>query len=468
MPLWPPGGNVDLSVLSRLPGVDALLQAAHPLVEQYGRNEVTGAIRQQLEQVRGAVKSGSLETLPDSEQLLIAVSNELISRHASHLKPVLNLTGTVLHTNLGRARLPEAALHAMTEISRQYSNLEYDLDLAQRGDRDSHIETLIKDITGAEAATVVNNNAAAVLLALSALANGKEVPVSRGELVEIGGSFRIPEIMSQSGCTLKEIGATNRTHAKDYDQAITDNTALLMKVHTSNYEINGFTHSVSDEDVASIAHQHGLPFMTDLGSGTLMDLRKWNLPYETTVQDAIRAGADIVTFSGDKLLGGPQCGLIVGRADLIKLIKSHPLKRALRVDKTTLAALTEVLKLYLDPDHLAEKLPALRDLTRPIAALEVQAAEILALMNLPGFTAEKISTESQIGSGALPTNTIPSLGIGIRPTDGSDTELKKLEAAFRNLPTPVLGRIHDGTLILDLRTLDQSQLLTDQLAALSL
>jgi L-seryl-tRNA(Ser) seleniumtransferase len=459
---------VDLSVLSRLPGVDVLLQAAHPLVSQYGRNEVTETIRLELAQVRESVKSGELSSLPDHDTLLAAVSSTLNSKHTNQLKPVLNLTGTVLHTNLGRARLPESAIRAMAEVSQQYSNLEYDLELGQRGDRDSHIESLIGEITGAEAATVVNNNAAAVLLALSALASGREVPVSRGELVEIGGSFRIPEIMSQSGCTLKEIGATNRTHGKDYEQAINSNTAMLMKVHTSNYEINGFTHSVSDEAVAQIAHDHQLPFMTDLGSGTLMDLRKWGLPYETTVQDAITAGADVVTFSGDKLLGGPQCGLIVGRADLIKKIKAHPLKRALRVDKTTLAALTEVLKLYLDPDHLAERLPALRDLTRPIEELETQAAEILSRLVLPGYSAKLVHVESQIGSGALPTNTIPSIGIGITPNNGSDSELKKLELMLRSLPLPVLGRIHDGTLILDLRTLDQSHLLTDQLASLTL
>ena len=459
---------MDLSVLSQLPGVDVLLKAAAPLVKQYGKTEVTGVIRQHLQRVRTSITSGEQQSLPNHEELLTAVNQTLADRHRRQLQPVLNLTGTVLHTNLGRARLPQPALQAMIEVSEQYSNLEYDLAAGQRGDRDSHIEGLIREITGAEAATVVNNNAAAVLLALSALANGKEVPVSRGELVEIGGSFRIPEIMSQSGCVLREIGATNRTHEKDYEQAINAETALLMKVHTSNYTINGFTHSVSDEAVAQIAHQHDLPFMTDLGSGTLMDLRNWGLPYETTVQDAIRAGADVVTFSGDKLLGGPQCGLIVGRADLIQQVKTHPLKRALRVDKTTLAALSEVLKLYLDPDQLADRLPALRDLTRTIEDMQQRAEEILPMLKFPGFSANSQATESQIGSGALPTNTIPSVAIAIKPDSGSDRELNQLEAAFRSLPTPVLGRVHDGALIFDLRTLDKTRLLTDQLAELKL
>ncbi|MFT4800205.1 MAG: L-seryl-tRNA(Ser) seleniumtransferase, partial [Candidatus Azotimanducaceae bacterium] len=368
----------------------------------------------------------------------------------------------------GRARLPDAAIRAMVEIGEQYSNLEYDLESGQRGDRDSHIEALIQAITGAEAATVVNNNAAAVLLALSGLAAGQEVPVSRGELVEIGGSFRIPEIMSQSGCILKEIGATNRTHATDYEQAISSNTAMLMKVHTSNYEITGFTHSVSDEDVAEIAHRHGLPFMTDLGSGTLVDLRRWGLPYETTVQDSVKAGADVVTFSGDKLLGGPQCGIIVGRRELIDKIKKHPLKRALRVDKITLAALTEVLKLYLDPDQLETSIPAIRDLTRSRESLRQDAEILQQALSIPGYLVETCETESQIGSGALPTHTIPSYGIAIGPNNGQDSSLKILEGAFRRLPTPVLGRIHDGRLIFDLRTLNNTELLLRQVGELQL
>jgi len=459
---------MDLSVLSRLPGVDVLLEGAAPLLTTYGRSEVTLAIREQLESIRSSIKSGRLDQLPSNEQLLMDIDAALLKKHTNSLRPVLNLTGTVLHTNLGRARLPDKAIQAMVQIGEQYSNLEYDLEAGQRGDRDTHIESLIQEITGAEAATVVNNNAAAVLLTLSGLASGREVPVSRGELVEIGGSFRIPEIMSQSGCILKEIGATNRTHTTDYEQAINPNTAMLMKVHTSNYEITGFTHSVPDEAVAEIAHRHGLPFMTDLGSGTLVDLRRWDLPYETTVQDSVKAGADVVTFSGDKLLGGPQCGIIVGRRTLIDKIKQHPLKRALRVDKMTLAALTEVLKLYLDPDQLATSIPAIRDLTRSAESLHKDAETLQKVISIAGYSIETCETQSQIGSGALPTHTIPSYGIAIRPDNGQDSSLTRLERAFRRLPTPVLGRIHDGRLIFDVRTLNEPQLLLRQMDSLQL
>lgn len=459
---------MDLSVLARLPAVDLLLEGSKPLISQYGKSEVVNAIRLELARIRHQVKTEELLSLPESDQIIEAIERTLRVRHTNSLRPVLNLTGTVLHTNLGRARLPDVAVEAMSIVSKEYSNLEYDLSSSQRGDRDSHIETLLRDITGAEAATVVNNNAAAVLLSLTAIATGKEVPVSRGELVEIGGSFRIPEIMSQSGCRLIEIGATNRTHLKDYRNAISKDTALLMKVHTSNYEINGFTHSVSDEEVATLAHQHNLPFMTDLGSGTLVDLRRWGLPYETTVQDSISAGADIVTFSGDKLLGGPQCGVIVGRQDLINSIKAHPLKRALRVDKMTLAALTEVLKLYLDPDRLSQTIPAIRDLSRSIASIKEDAETLSHSIRIPGYRVDGCPTESQIGSGALPSHTIPSFGLMIEPEDGKDRSLQALEQAFRSLPTPVLGRIHDGHLIFDLRCLTDPAHLVDQISLLKL
>jgi L-seryl-tRNA(Ser) seleniumtransferase len=459
---------VDLSVLARLPAVDQLLEASKPLISQYGKSEVVNAIRLELASIRSLIKAEELLSPPQPNQIIETVERQLKGRHTNSLRPVLNLTGTVLHTNLGRARLPEIAVEAMSIVSREYSNLEYDLSSGQRGDRDSHIETLLRDITGAEAATVVNNNAAAVLLSLTAIATGKEVPVSRGELVEIGGSFRIPEIMSQSGCRLVEIGATNRTHLKDYRNAITKDTALLMKVHTSNYEISGFTHSVSDEEVATLAHQHDLPFMTDLGSGTLVDLRRWNLPYETTVQDSILAGADIVTFSGDKLLGGPQCGVIVGSKELINSIKAHPLKRALRVDKMTLAALTEVLKLYLDPDRLSQTIPAIRDLSRSIVSIKEDAETLGNSIQIPGYRVGVCSTESQIGSGALPTHTIPSFGLVIKPEDGRDRSLQALELAFRSLPTPVLGRINDGQLIFDLRCLAHPADLVSQIYLLKL
>lgn len=454
------------SKLSSLPGVDVLLGAAENLIQTYGREAVTQAIRSETSRIRDKFLANEINGVPSQQAVLDAVESNLISTFTPSLRPVLNLTGTVLHTNLGRARLPDSALKAMATVTSEYSNLEFDLDAGERGDRDSHIEQLLKDITGAEAATIVNNNAAAVLLTLAALAAGKEVPVSRGELVEIGGSFRIPEVMSQSGCILREIGSTNRTHASDYENAIGQNTGLLMKVHTSNYEINGFTHAVPEKEVADIAHKHQLPLVSDLGSGSLIDFRQWGLPYETTVQDAIKDGTDIVTFSGDKLLGGPQCGIIVGKATLIKQIKSHPLKRALRVDKATIAALSEVLKLYLNPQQLEQQLPTLRDLSRSITDMQKTAATILEQVTIAGFEISECESESQIGSGALPTQTIPSISIRIRPTDNSSSSLDALEKKLRKLPTPVIGRIKDGSLLLDLRTLENSDPLIAMLGLL--
>ncbi len=448
--------------------MDDVINQAAALIEVHGRSGVTERIRIEINQVRSTLKQNQAAEIPSAKSIVSRVENYLTHINRSSLRPVINLSGTVLHTNLGRARLPDSALDAMRTVGEQYSNLEYDLGEGKRGDRDVHVEELIQLITGAEAATVVNNNAAAVMIALSALAQDKEVPVSRGELVEIGGSFRIPDIMSQSGCQLKEIGTTNRTHPKDYQNAITERTGLLMKVHTSNYEINGFTHAVTDAEVATIAHEHGLPFITDLGSGTLVDLQTWDLPYETTVQDSLKAGADVVTFSGDKLLGGPQCGLIVGRRDLIEKIKRHPLKRALRLDKMTIAALSEVLRLYLNPEKLRQAIPALRDLTRSIEELRKLAEQLRKQISLPGFDCEITELNSQIGSGALPTHTIPSVGIALRPTDGSGTKQLALEAACRALPIPVLGRLHEGALMFDLRTLDSAEALLDQLSQLQL
>jgi L-seryl-tRNA(Ser) seleniumtransferase len=454
------------SRFAAIPKVDALINQAEHLIAEFGRPAVTAEIRTQIDGLRTRLMSSGDAIVPNDLTLLETVEQILGQRHTPSLRSVLNLSGTVLHTNLGRARLPASALLAMQNIGSEYSNLEYDLEQGSRGDRDVHIEALLQEITGAEAATMVNNNAAAVLISLSALAAGKQVPVSRGELVEIGGSFRIPDIMSQSGCTLHEIGTTNRTHARDYRDAIHEQTALLMKVHTSNYEINGFTHTVSDAEVATIAHQHQLPFMTDLGSGTLIDLTQFGLPYETTVQDSLKAGADIVTFSGDKLLGGPQCGLIVGRQDLIDRIKRHPLKRALRLDKITITALTEVLRIYLNPSQVPEQIPALRDLTKSQASLLELAQHLSQSLILPGVEVTAQKMESQIGSGALPTHTIASAGLALRPLASSGSQLIQLEQACRALPTPVLGRLKDGALLLDLRTLDSADDLINQLAQL--
>jgi L-seryl-tRNA(Ser) seleniumtransferase len=380
--------------------------------------------------------------------------------NAPSLRPIFNLTGTVLHTNLGRASLPPEAIDAVARVAASPSNLEFDLDTGKRGDRESHVENLVCELTGAEAATVVNNNAAAVLLVLNTLALNREVPVSRGELVEIGGSFRIPEVMQRSGCTLVEIGATNRTHLRDYAGAINEATALLMKVHTSNYEVRGFTHSVAETELAALARQFSLPFVIDLGSGNLVDFETLGLPAEPTAATAIDNGADIVTFSGDKLLGGPQAGLIAGKAELVDQIRRNPLKRALRLDKMTLAALAAVLRLYRDPATLPRRLPTLRLLTRTIEYIRLRAQVLAPQVQERLGDAWSVCVEdcfSQIGSGSLPVDTLASSALRICTADGGEPGLLSLVGALRCLPEPVIGRVHKRALWLDLRCLEESQ-----------
>lgn len=448
----------------RLPSVDKLLQnpVLQGLQTEYGRTSVTDAVRQVLEDLRPQLRDGSLQVEQVTDDALVsAVQNRLAERFAPRLRSVFNLTGTVLHTNLGRALLPQEAVDAVVEALTNPANLEYDLETGGRGDRDDLVEQLICELTGAEAATIVNNNAAAVLLALSTLAAGKEVVVSRGELVEIGGAFRIPDIMKRAGCQLVEVGTTNRTHAKDYAEAVTDETALLMKVHTSNYEVVGFTKAVSDSEVTAMAHARGLNMLVDLGSGTLVDLRNWGLPHEVTVRETVDAGADIVTFSGDKLLGGPQAGIIVGRKDLIAKIKKNPMKRALRVGKLTLAALEPTLRLYLHPEKLAERLTTLRLFTRPQTDMQQQAEQLVPVMQAAlgqAWIVETAAMNSQIGSGALPIDNLPSWGLKLYPASGKQAgrQLTQLEARLRKLPRPVIGRLHDDALWLDLRCLEAS------------
>ena len=453
------------NILSRLPAVDKLLAQASELINLFGRPDVTSAVREVLAETRQALQQQKVAATSASD-ILQQVTTRLHSTHKATIQPVINLSGTVLHTNLGRAELPQNAIDAVVKVAMGYSNLEFDIELGQRGDRDAHLEALLLKLTGAEAATVVNNNAAAVLLVLNTLAVAREVPVSRGELVEIGGSFRIPEVMSRANCTLVEIGSTNRTHLKDYANAINPNTALLMKVHTSNYKIQGFTKSVSDEELAQLATENNIPFVTDLGSGSLVDLSRWGLPYEPTVQSMIKKGVDITTFSGDKLLGGPQCGIIVGTKALIGRIKNNPMKRALRVDKMTIAALYEVLKLYLDPDQLPLQLPTLRYLTKSQTEICASANAILPHFqnNLPHHICTIAACASQIGSGSLPTDLLPSFAIKVQPRDKSDKALTHLAAKFRQLPLPVIGRIHNRALMLDLRTLNNQQILINQLS----
>ena len=449
----------DKQHLRDLPSVDRVLRETAHLTERWGRERVTAAIRTELDNIRNNMEAfNPVDKTAFLSHVVASVETELENAAKSSLVSVFNLTGTVSHTNLGRASLPREALDAVETVARSPSNLEYDLQTGKRGDRDVHVERLLCELGGVEAATVVNNNAAAVLLVLNTLAKHAEVPVSRGELVEIGGSFRIPEIMRSSGCALIEVGTTNRTHLKDYETAINDQTALLLKVHASNYEIRGFIHAVDEADLAELAHRHSLPFVIDLGSGNLIDFSAFNLPGEPSVAQTVKSGADIVTFSGDKLLGGPQCGIIAGKRDLITRIKSNPMKRALRVDKMTLAALAEVLRLYQNPSKLAQKLPTLAALTRPPDEIRAQAERVAPRITevlTPRYEVAITECHSQVGSGALPVETLPSFGIRINAADDSDQATRELAVSLRRLPVPVIGRINKGAYFLDLRCLDR-------------
>jgi L-seryl-tRNA(Ser) seleniumtransferase len=422
---------------------------------------VTSALRDVLAALRRQAVSGELShTALLPETIAGEVDARLREAARPRLRSVFNLTGTVVHTNLGRALLPLEVKDAVVQALSAPVNLEYDLSTGDRGDRDALVEPLLRELTGAAAATVVNNNAAAVLLMLNTLANRREVVVSRGELVEIGGSFRIPDVMRSAGAKLAEVGTTNRTHAADYADAVNSRTALLMKVHTSNYAITGYTASAGIGELADLGRARGLPLVVDLGSGSLVDLSQWGLPREPTVRDAIAAGADLVAFSGDKLLGGPQAGIIVGRADLMARIKKNPLKRALRVGKLTLAALQGVLALYRAPELLAQRLTVLRLLTRPAADIENQARRLLPATQAAfgdAFAVTAAPMMSQIGSGALPAGRLPSFGLRVEKARATRASLNRLAAALRELPRPVIGRIADQALWLDLRCLEAAE-----------
>ena len=439
------------------PSVDAVLTSADAadLLARYSRAAVTDAIRAVLDDTRTIVRAnGAAAETPTVARVIADADQRLRAGARLPLRRVINATGVVLHTNLGRALLAEPAVAAVVDAARNPVNLEYDLQRGERGERDDLIEGDLCALTGAEAATAVNNNAAAVLLALNTLAEGREVVVSRGELIEIGGSFRLPAVMAKSLVTLREVGTTNRTHARDYVDAIGADTALLLKVHTSNYRIVGFAAEVALPELVAIGREHELPVMEDLGSGALIDLSRFGLPAEPVVAERIRHGADVVTFSGDKLLGGPQCGLIVGRRELIARIVRNPLKRALRCDKLTLAALAATLRLYRYHTDLAIALPTLRSLTRPlaeIAGVAVQTQRLLQNALGPDYRVDVIDAQSEIGSGAVPTQTIATKAVAItHPSLGAH----RIAERFRRADPPIIGRVHDGAFLLEVRTIE--------------
>jgi len=442
------------TLLRELPSIDRLLNHARcaALLTRYNRDYVTQKCRAVLDQLRANIRQGKVQLLNDDAIVdQVEAQIELESR-PGHIR-VVNATGTILHTNLGRALLSQSAIDAMVAVAGTPINLEYDLAAGKRGKREETLQQLLVDLTGAEAATVVNNNAAAVLLGLNSLAQGKEVIVSRGELIEIGGAFRIPEIMAKSGAILREVGATNRTHPADYENAINDNTALLLKVHTSNYKVVGFTAEVTLEQMVAIGRKHNLPVMEDLGSGALIDLSKYGLPKEPLVGERIAAGADVVTFSGDKILGGPQAGLMVGKKELIGKINKNHLQRALRCGKLTLAALEATLRRYRQSPNIVEEIPTLRAFTRPVDEVRAMGQSLLPkLESVLGndFHLALQDSTSQIGSGAMPTEELPTVVITIENAKLSANAIAK---KFRQADPPIIGRIQADKFLLDLRTI---------------
>lgn len=445
--------------LKNLPAVNELLY--HPRLQGYlktfSKDLVVETIREILNRKREEIIKESFLPKIDEEELIQAVTDELEKSTRLHLCPVINATGVIIHTNLGRAPLANEVLENITQVARGYANLEFDLKSGQRGSRYVHIEEILCKISGAEAALVVNNNAAAVLLALNTLAEGKEVIVSRGQLVEIGGSFRIPDVMRKSGAILVEVGTTNRTHLYDYEKAINEKTALLLKVHTSNFRILGFTAEVPLKDLAALGQAKGLPVMEDLGSGCFLDLTKYGLQEEPTVQETIAAGADLVTFSGDKLLGGPQAGIILGKKKYLDLLKKNPLNRALRIDKLTLAGLESTLREYLNPEKAIGKIPVLKMLTQTAANLEKRAQRLRRIIakELSSLCQVRLKKEtSQVGGGSLPLHDLPTWVVALRPLLISAS---KMEERLRNFEPPIITRIQEEEILLDLRTVAEGE-----------
>ena len=450
----------------RLSSIDRILRAPEilKLISAWGRYSVTDAIRAVQEDLRD--DEFARKKVSDAEYADLAIS--WLREHRQHgYQPVFNLTGTLVHTNLGRATLDRQLVNRAVHAATRPVSLEYDLSIGERGNREAVVSDRLCHLTGAEAAIIVNNNAAAVWIVLNTLAYNREVVVSRGELIEIGGSFRLPELMARSECKLVEVGTTNRTWFKDYENSITSKTALLLKVHPSNYSIRGFTHSVSELELIELAQRKGIPVMLDLGSGALTDLGRFGLPAEPQPNYFIEAGVDLISFSGDKLLGGPQAGIIVGTKKLCDQINANPLKRAVRMNKFSLALLDETLKAYEDPENLHQNVQLIRELTVAPRRLKHRAAQILEVLEkkLPEFKVQVCSSEAQLGSGAQPDSTIPTVAITI--THQKQSFLIKLEQRLRELTPPVIGRIHKKQILLDMRGADPLDELLTALDALA-
>ncbi len=447
-------------LLKSLPPIDVLL--SHPrvaaLIQEYARAAVVDAARSAVETVRRAILNGRRTTAPEIDELAADIQGRLAVSQRPSLRRVINATGIIVHTGLGRSLLASEAVEALAEATRSHSNLETDLQSGERGHRDTHVSGLLCRLTGAESATVVNNNAAAVLLTLNTLAEGREVILSRGQMIEIGGSFRLPEVIAKSGCRLVGVGTTNKTHVRDYEEAITEQTGVILRAHPSNYGIVGFSAQASLAEIVEVAHKHGIPVVDDLGSGALVDLSSYGVGREPLVQASVRVGADVVTFSGDKMLGGPQAGIILGRQELVERIRRNPLARAVRVGKLTISALEATLRLYLDELQAVRAIPTLAAAVEPLSDVKRRAGRLRrALRRSLGDLAEVSSEEScsRVGGGALPMNDLPTQVVTVRPLRLSTEEFAR---RLRLSQPAVVGRVQRDALLLDPRTLRDEEI----------
>lgn len=443
-------------LLSKIPSINKILMTdkVKELLEEYPEIFVKDIVKKEVDNIKNDILQEKLKEVPAMDEIVQKLCLEVKNKDKLSLRRIVNATGTILHTNLGRSLLSERVKENLTEIAFNYSNLEFNIDEKKRGSRYSHLIDIIKRLTDAEDVLVVNNNAAAVMLTLNTLTQGKEIVVSRGELVEIGGAFRIPEIIKLSGGVSCEIGTTNKTHLKDYINAINENTAVLLKVHTSNYKITGFTEAVSNKEVADLAHENGLIAINDLGSGQFVDFTPYGLPYEPTVKEVLDSGMDIVTFSGDKLLGGPQVGIIVGKKKYIEAMKKNQLTRALRVDKMTIAALEATLKLYLDEKTALKEIPTLRMISISEEELREKAEKFTEIIKKSDFISEIIEDRAEVGGGSYPSSYLKSIAVKLTHNKKTSTEIERLLLLEE---IPIITRIKENSIILDMRTLREKE-----------